>query len=219
MIVRAGSTSTDTASTRILVVRHGQSTWNAVRRWQGQADPPLSERGEAQASRAAIAAAEHGPFDAIVTSTLQRAARTGEIIAEATGVAMAEPIGALVERHAGEWQGLTRTEIEERFPGFLHDGRRPPGYESDASLVDRVAAALGDIAASHAGRTVLAVSHGGVIHALERAHASDGAWQRLDNLTGRWFEVDDDGWRPTGKRVALVPDGGPNIPPPDRHAI
>ncbi len=64
---------------------------------------------------------------------------------------------------------------------------------------------------------MLAVSHGGVIHALERAHEGEGGWQRLDNLTGRWFEVDADGWRPVGKRVALVPDGGPNIPPPDKN--
>lgn len=219
MNVSTESVSADVAPTRILLVRHGQSTWNAVRRWQGQADPPLSERGEAQASRAAIAAMVQGPFDAIVTSTLQRAARTGTIIAEATGVAMAEQIDALVERHAGEWQGLTRIEIEERFPGFLDDGRRPPGYESDESLVERAGAALGDIAIGHAGRTVLAVSHGGVIHALERAHAGDGSWQRLDNLTGRWFEVDHGGWRPLGERIALVPDGGPNIPPPDKHSI
>ncbi len=120
-----------TASIRILIVRHGESTWNAVRRWQGQADPPLSERGEAQAARAAIAAAEQGPFDAVVTSTLQRAARTGKVIAERCALPLLEPVVDLSERAAGEWEGLTRSEIEDRYPGFLHDHRRPPGYESD----------------------------------------------------------------------------------------
>ena len=204
-------------SARILLVRHGESTWNAVRRWQGQADPPLTDRGEAQAARAAIAAVDHGPFDAVVTSTLQRAARTGEIIAVEAGLPVVEPLAALAERDAGEWEGLTRSEIEERFPGFLAEHRRPPGYEPDESVVARAGVALHELAGTYAGQNMLAVSHGGVIHALERAHEGDGGWQRLDNLTGRWFVVDDAGWRPIGKRVALVPDGGPNIPPPDKH--
>lgn len=206
-----------TATTRILMVRHGESTWNAVRRWQGQADPPLTDRGETQAARGAIAAADSGPFDAIVTSTLQRAARTGEIIATELGLTVAERLAALAERDAGEWEGLTRVEIEERFPRFLADDRRPPGYEADESVVARADVALRDMADAYTGQTLLAVSHGGVIHALERAGEGDGGWQRLDNLTGRWFEVDDAGWRPVGTRVALVPDGGPNIPPPDKH--
>lgn len=202
--------------TRILLVRHGESTWNAVRRWQGQADPPLTERGEAQAARAAIAAGDHGPFDAVVTSALQRAERTGEIIATELGLSVLGRLAALSERDAGEWEGLTRAEIEEHFPGFLAEDRRPAGYESDESVVARADIALRDLAVSHRGQTLLGVSHGGVIHALERAHEGDGGWQRLDNLTGRWFDVDRSGWRPVGGRVALVPDGGPNIPPPDK---
>lgn len=203
--------------TRMLLVRHGESTWNAVRRWQGQADPPLTERGEAQASRAAVAAADHGPFDLVVTSTLQRALRTGEIIAAGTGLDFAEPIDALKERAAGEWEGLTRSEIEARYPGYLAADRRPDGYEDDAAIVQRAGFAMTGLAAAHPGGSLLVISHGGVIHALERAHDGDAGWQRLDNLTGRWFEVSEAGMRPVGSRVALVPDGGPNIPPPDRN--
>ncbi|MFK7917475.1 MAG: histidine phosphatase family protein [Ilumatobacter sp.] len=203
--------------TRMLLVRHGESTWNAVRRWQGQADPPLTERGEAQAGRAALATADHGPFDLVVTSSLQRAARTGQIISDATGLSLAEPHRALIERAAGEWEGLTRSEIEAKYPGYLDADRRPEGYEDDASIVARAGGAMVALSADHPGRTLLVVSHGGVIHALERAHDGDTGWQRLDNLTGRWFDVDHNGWRPVGERVALVPDGGPNIPPPDRH--
>ena len=203
--------------TRVLVVRHGESTWNAVRRWQGQADPPLTERGEAQARRAAVASVDHGPFDAVVSSSLQRASQTSRIIADAIGLSVSKRFHSLAERDAGEWEGLTRTEIEERFPGYLAGDRRPPGYESDESVTARADVALRDLAAAFTGQTVLAVSHGGVIHALERAHDPEGGWQRLDNLTGRWFDVDPDGWRPVGERVALVPDGGPNIPPPDKN--
>jgi broad specificity phosphatase PhoE len=200
---------------RMLVVRHGESTWNAVRRWQGQADPPLSERGENQARRGALAAPEHAPFDGVVTSTLQRAHRTGELIATGLSVPVLGTDEGLSERSAGEWEGLTRAEIEDRFPGYLAADKRPDGYESDASIVERSSNALRRLAAEHADQTLLVVSHGGIIHALERAHSGDDGWQRLDNLTGRWFEVNSEAIVPVGGRVALVPDGGPAIPPPD----
>jgi len=200
---------------RLLVVRHGESTWNAERRWQGQADPPLSERGEIQARRAAVAAPDHDTFDAVVTSTLQRAHRTGAVIAEAIGAPLLDPMDGLSERSAGEWEGLTRVQIEDRYPGFLGDGRRPKGYESDESIIERSAGALASLARANAGRSVLVVSHGGIIHALERAHSDDDGWQRLDNLTGRWFEFAVRSIVPVGERVALIPDRGPTIPPPD----
>ena len=199
----------------LLVVRHGESTWNAVRRWQGQADPPLSQRGEIQARRAAIAAKDHGAFDAVVTSTLRRAHQTGSLIAAGLGIPMLEPLTGLSERSAGDWEGLTRGEIEERFPGYLDDGRRPPGYESDQAIVERSSDALSTLASVHGERRLLVVSHGGIIHALERAHSGADGWQRLDNLTGRWFDASADAVVPVGQRVALVPDGGPAIPPPD----
>jgi probable phosphoglycerate mutase len=198
----------------VLVVRHGESTWNAVRRWQGQADPPLSERGERQARRGAVAAAALGRFDAVVASTLLRAHRTAELIAAGLGVSLHPPVEDLAERSAGAWEGLTRAEIEDRYPGYLAEGRRPEGYESDDAIVERSSRGLRALAADHAERTLLVVSHGGIIHALERAHSGDDAWQRLDNLTGRWFEVTPDAIVPVGDRVALVPDGGPAIPPP-----
>ena len=102
--------------TRILLVRHGESEWNATRRWQGQADPPLTDLGRTQAAHAAAAL---GAVDAIVTSDLQRASATAQVIADALGLdaPMIDP--RLRERDAGEWSGLTREEIHDQWPGYL----------------------------------------------------------------------------------------------------
>lgn len=170
----------------LLLVRHGQSTWNAESRWQGQEDPPLSTLGVRQARDAA---ATLGTFDAVVASTLQRASTTATILADELGIGPVRHDADLVERHAGEFQGLTRTEIEERYPGFLAEQRRPPGWESDDALIARVTGALGRIASDVGdGGSALVVTHGGVIMALERLLDAqrDG---RCPNLGGRWFRV------------------------------
>ena len=175
----------------------------------------MTERGETQARRGAIAAIDHGPFDAVVTSTLTRAQRTGCVIADALDIPLLEPLTDLAERAVGEWEGWTRAEIDERFPGFLEAGRRPDGYEPDESIVERSGRALRLLAVEHPATTLLVVAHGGIVHALERAHDGATPWQRLDNLAGRWFAVIDDAVVPVGERIALVPDGGPAIPPPE----
>src|SRR4051812_28108445 len=133
--------------TRILLVRHGESTWNADGRWQGQADPPLSERCRRQA---AAAAASVGTVDAIAPSGLERAAETGAIIARVIGL---EPVivdPGWRERDAGPLSGLTRDEIHQEFPGLLADdptGFRPAangqpdwpdGWEPDEPLWNRL---------------------------------------------------------------------------------
>lgn len=192
--------------TRLLIVRHGESTWNALHRWQGQADPPLSARGEQQARTAAASLAMHGVFDVVVTSSLQRSRRTGELLAYETGMELSDGVTGLAERSAGPWEGLTRDEIERTHPGFLASGRRPDGYEDDSPLVARALAALSDVVAGHGGRRLLVVSHGGVINALERhvAAADVDPWRRLDNLEGRWFEHIDDRLHAIGDRVHLL---------------
>src|SRR5207302_10768657 len=112
--------------TRLLLVRHGESEWNAVGRWQGWADPPLSELGQRQA---AVAARAVGAVDAIVSSDLQRASQTAAIIAGELGIGPVVVDVALRERAAGTSTGLTRDEIDEQFPGSLANGERPDGYE------------------------------------------------------------------------------------------
>ena len=197
--------------TRILLVRHGESTWNADGRWQGQADPPLTDRGRDQAVAAAAAI---GTVDAIVTSDLERAADTGAIIARILGIepVLVEP--RLRERDAGSLSGLTRAQIYEAFPGLLPDDpagfrpdddghpRWPHDWESDAALWDRVEIALVALGRLSPDGDVLAVTHGGVIYAIER-HLGGTGRGRLSNLEATWISVVDD-VLVLGDRLALV---------------
>jgi broad specificity phosphatase PhoE len=193
--------------TSFLFLRHGESTWNAVRRWQGRSDPPLSGRGEAQAVGAVGPLRELGPFDAVVTSSLQRARRTGELLAAALGLPLGTALPGLDERSAGAWEGLTRAEIEAADPGCIAARRHAPGWEDDAEVVARALAALDELARDNPDGRVLAISHGGVIHALERHVAgSDGPWQRLDNLEGRWFDHAPGRFDVVGPRVEALVD-------------
>ncbi len=104
------------AMTRLLLIRHGQSEWNADGRWQGQADPPLTDLGRHQARHAAR---NLGGGEAIVASDLQRASATALIISAELGVGPVVLEPDLRERDAGEWSGLTRVEIERDWPGYL----------------------------------------------------------------------------------------------------
>ena len=198
--------------TRILLVRHGESTWNADGRWQGQADPPLSDLGRSQAAEAALRV---GTVDAIVTSDLQRAADTGAILARLLGVDHVATEWRLRERDAGPLSGLTRAEVHERFPGLLADDpagfvpgddggpRWPEGWESDDALWERLEVALTALARLVPGGDVLAVSHGGVVYALEKRLGAEGR-PRLSNLDGVHLEVTASGQVTVGERVALV---------------
>ena len=209
--------------TRILLVRHGQSEWNAAGRWQGQADPPLTDLGREQAWSAARSL---GTVDAIFASDLQRASETALLISGALGVGPVVLDPDLRERDAGEWSGLTRVEIEEQWPGYLeapadeHVGfgpssapRRPPSWEPDDAVLARATAALLRIHAAVGDGDVLAVTHGGLIYVLE-AHLG-APFARMANGEARWFEVDGDALR-LGERVLLVGDDGPPATVPDQ---
>jgi broad specificity phosphatase PhoE len=168
---------------RVLIVRHGQSVWNAIGRWQGHADIPLSDLGRRQA---ATGSAQLPVVDAIWSSDLARTAETAEIMASSLDLPVRFDTH-FRERAAGEWEGLTRDEIEAGWPGFLDRHLRPPGFEHDEQLLDRVLAGLAELHRAHPGQTVLLVSHGGVLRALERhAGAADGPFP---NLSGRFFTV------------------------------
>lgn len=100
---------------RLVVLRHGRTSWNAERRFQGQADTDLDEVGVAQASDVAPLIAAMQP-DVLISSDLCRARRTAEHVAALTGLEL-KLDSRLRERHLGKWQGLTRDEVEVRFPG------------------------------------------------------------------------------------------------------
>ena len=197
--------------TRILLVRHGESEWNADGRWQGQADPPLTERGRHQAVHAAAAL---GAIDAIITSDLERASETGAILARLLGVDHLATEPRLRERDAGSLSGLTRVEIHERFPGLLPDDpagftpgpdghpRWPHDWEHDDHLWERVEIALLAIGRIVPDGDVVAVTHGGVMYSVERRLGGPDRG-RLSNLEAFWLTVEDDRLR-LGDRLLLV---------------
>src|SRR5262245_61065114 len=193
-------------ATRVLLARHGQSEWNAEGRWQGQADAPLSDMGRRQAHEAARAL---GAIDAIWASDLQRAAQTAAIISGDLGVGPVVLDPDLRERDAGGFSGLTRDEIEDRFPGYLADGRRPPGWEADDHLRARALAALGRIAATVPGGDVLVITHGGLVYTLENHLGAEHL--RLANLAARWFEVYGESLR-LGDRIILTDPDDITVP-------
>ncbi len=192
---------------RLLLVRHGESTWNALGRWQGWADAPLSDLGREQARAAAPAAA---PVDAVVSSDLQRARETAELMAGVLELGAdrlhVEP--GLRERDVGDFTGLTRAEIEERWPGVLSNvgasiARDERFGETVEALGARVDAALRRLAAAFAGQRVLVITHGGVVRNLERSLGIEP--DPLPNLGGRELWVDPDtGAVEVGDRLLLL---------------
>jgi probable phosphoglycerate mutase len=119
--------------------RHGQTVWNAERRFQGQSDIPLDEVGQAQAERAARLLAALRP-DLIVSSDLSRAAQTAAPLSRLTGLELTLDKD-LRERSGGCWEGLTDTEIRTRYP-VEHASWTPPDGEPSNLVADRVAGAL-----------------------------------------------------------------------------
>lgn len=190
-------------ATSILLLRHAQSVWNAQGRWQGWADPPLSPGGE-QAARAAAGHDALDGIDASASSDLQRAARTAELLTGGRSWPPVRRYRGLRERGAGSWTGLTRPQIEARWPGALG----PPlaaiaGGEAPAAVTARAVAALHRIAEEWPDGRVLAVTHGALIRLVEQHAGAEPT--PVPNLGGRWIDVEAGGLR-LGERVdALVP--------------
>jgi len=200
--------------TDLLLVRHGLSLWNLAGRWQGWADVPLAPEGEAQVALARPVAAGLG-LTAIVHSGMLRTEATAVLLAEGLGLGTIGVEPGLKEYDVGEWSGLTRPEIERRWPGALEawfEGRLPatPGGESRDGFASRLLDAVARVARAHPGGTVLCVSHGGAVGTLQRVLSPDGTQRgpRIGNLSGRWVHVDDAGTRVRprlGELVHLLP--------------
>jgi broad specificity phosphatase PhoE len=182
-------------TTELILIRHGESVWNVEGRWQGQADPPLSERGRSQARDAVQRIAGLEP-EALYSSTLRRAHETALILGRGIDLEpRVEP--RLREFNVGVWSGLTKPEIEQRWPGqyarfsFRELDFRPGGGESPRELMARVHQALDEIAHRHAGQRVLLVSHGGVAKSLSGSGLENlGALHLRRGEAGRWEPAD-----------------------------
>ncbi len=160
-------------ATRLVVIRHGETAWNAEGRLQGHQDIRLNALGLRQAVSLVAALADEG-LAAVVASDLQRAWQTGAALATGLGLPLhAEP--GLRERCFGMLEGLTHAEIEAQWPDHARRWRhREPGFApaGGESLVDfqaRCLATVGRVAAAFAGQTVALVCHGGVLDGLYRA--------------------------------------------------
>lgn len=191
-------------TTRLCLVRHGETAWNAERRIQGQLDLPLSTVGHAQARAVANALAGED-IAAVCSSDLARALHTAEAAAHVLGLPIRRHV-RLRERHYGALQTLTYAEFAQRHPAayarFMareEDFDLPGGGESLRRFADRVNQCIDEIVAAHAGGQVLVFTHGGVLDILHRrASGRPLAAPRdvgIPNAALNWLETDGDSWR------------------------
>jgi probable phosphoglycerate mutase len=162
--------------TRFSIVRHGQTDWNREQRIQGSTDIPLNSTGRAEAAETGARLRER-QWDGVVASPLCRAEETARIIAGELGLPAPRVIDAFTERRHGAIEGLTFAERQAQFP----DGMPVPGLETRGEVLDRVLPALGRLATENDGRSLLVVTHGGVIGTLIR-HSTKGERPRHDEL-------------------------------------
>ncbi|HET6444647.1 MAG TPA: histidine phosphatase family protein [candidate division Zixibacteria bacterium] len=153
--------------TSILLIRHGETDWNASGRWQGQSDVPLNENGIVQANLLAKRLSTW-PIRAIYCSDLKRAAKTASILGDALGL---EPVSDIAwrERNGGDFEGLTGSQLNE-MAAFQKlrsvKNWKPPNGESNLQVAVRAQEAFDKIINNHADQMVAVVSHGGTIISL-----------------------------------------------------
>jgi broad specificity phosphatase PhoE len=156
--------------TRMYWIRHGQTEWNAIGRWQGNIDVPLADVGHEQA-RSLAEYVKDVPFAALYSSDLSRAAQTAEAIARVTGLPVIQDV-RLREMHLGVFQGHTHDEHMQKFPDLVKAneldfwGFRFPEGETRRDVQDRVYAFYQDALARHPDQTIAVVTHGGPVRMI-----------------------------------------------------
>ena len=157
-------------SMRLFALRHGETAWTRERRFSGSRDLPLTTQGERQAEALAeVLAAER--VAAVYSSPLERTRTTAAIIARALKVPVAEEPG-LREMAFGDWEGLTRDEVEAQWPELFALWRTAPeravpaGGESVLEVAGRTDKALQQIRDHHPEGTVVVVSHAIVLRLI-----------------------------------------------------
>lgn len=188
--------------TRLIILRHGETEWNAESRYQGQLDSPLTASGRAQAE-ALGERLKRESVAALYSSDLGRARQTAEIISARTHHAII-PHAGLRERHLGIFQGHIIRQAKERWPDEYRQLRSsdadyaPPEGESQRDLSSRIVTTLAEIAARHPGATLAVVTHGGVLSAFFRQVLGlpIEAPRRFARVNASWnvFTEDGDKW-------------------------
>jgi broad specificity phosphatase PhoE len=153
-------------TTRFCLVRHGTTDWNQENRIQGITDTLLNEQGRVEIDQLALELADEG-WEVVVTSDLQRAAESGEIIGRALMLPVFFQKG-LRERSFGPLEGLTIDEVMAEYPKGS-DHLALPGLESRRAIEDRAVTTMVMLADVFTGRRVIVVTHGGFIRAFFRA--------------------------------------------------
>ncbi|NDF81799.1 MAG: histidine phosphatase family protein [Actinobacteria bacterium] len=195
------ATSATAGAPKVLMVRHGESEWNVLGKWQGRADIALTEAGREQARAAADYVRTTAlPVTRVLASTLRRAHETAEIIAERLGLAAVMTDQRLVETDVGPWEGLRADEIEAGWPRYLRDRKTPPGFEPPDQVFARATQAIRE--AALVGEHTLIVSHSGVIRTIRRIMTVHD--RRLHNLEGCTFSLDESGQLRAHDFVTLV---------------
>jgi len=185
---------------RLIIVRHGESEWNRIGRYQGQCDAPLSELGLRQAD-ALSERLRNEPLDAIFASPLQRAARTADAIARHHPNVPLTHDAALLEIHHGDWQGLMVDEVVERYAVGLREWRehptrsQMPNGESFTNILKRVLDFKERLAAEYNDRNVLVSTHDVVVKIL----VADALGMNMDRINGIWV---------TNASISVIEYGG-----------
>lgn len=203
---------------RLVLLRHGQTDFNVEGRLQGHLDSQLTDEGRAQARTAAPAIAAMAPA-LLVSSDLQRAADTADIVAAAAGL-LVKPDPRLRETNLGEWQGRTVDEIEQDWPGAIATWRSdpawaPPAGESRIDVVRRALPVVDDLeeqALAGSSSTAVLVAHGGLIAGLVCGLLAlpTSAWPVIGGIGNcRWAALarrpDHPRWRLVGYNVGVGP--------------
>jgi broad specificity phosphatase PhoE len=198
-------------TTRVVCIRHGETDWNAAGRWQGRAPVPLNADGLAQAERLArYLAAAKTHFDVLYSSDLLRARQTAQAVADALNLdLLLEP--RLREVDLGDWQGLTRDEVQAwdpiHYAAFHADYYTvpPPNGESRNQLRERVRDAFDDITARHPDQIIALVSHGGTLGMLIESLFGRIERPTLRNTSLTIVEQDQPGMPWTAVQMAWTP--------------
>lgn len=188
----------------MLLIRHGETDWNRLRRVQGHVDIGLNATGRAQAWQLGEALAAGDAIAGIYSSDLTRALETARAVADATGAPLVtEP--ALRERHFGQFQGMSFVEANRRYPEqawhWRHrtpDWSPPGGGESLVAFRARILDAIAVLGHENLGRQIAVVTHGGTLDVLYRAATGLGL------QSPRTWQIGN----ATINRVLWTPEGG-----------